>query len=174
VKDREKQIQDWRAKAEASIKAGNLLPPDKENAFDAIRSIQRLDKDNSYVRGAISQLKELLQNRGDAKITASDWRGARNDFRLILQYFPEDSYSKTRLTAVDAKIAELAQLEQQRAAEELQSRQKISALRQSAPSGRNISKPNPTAMKPISISGQAIKIRNNWIPLYSISKNAFP
>jgi tetratricopeptide (TPR) repeat protein len=135
VKDREKQIQDWRAKAEASMKAGNLLPPDKENALDAIRSIQRLDKDNSYVRGAISQLKELLQNRGDAKITASDWRGARNDFRLILQYFPEDSYSKTRLTVVDAKIAELALLEKQRANranEEQQSRQKISALRQSA------------------------------------------
>jgi tetratricopeptide (TPR) repeat protein len=135
VKDREKQIQDWQAKAEASIKAGNLLPPDKENALDAIRSIQRLDKDNSYVRVAISQLKELLQNRGDAKIAASDWRGARNDFRLSLQYFPEDSYSKTRLTVVDAKIAEVAQLEQQRvnrANEEQQSRQKISALRQSA------------------------------------------
>jgi tetratricopeptide (TPR) repeat protein len=135
VKDREKQIRDWRAKADASMKAGNLLPPDKENALDAIRSIQRLDKDNSYVREAISQLKELLQNRADAKMTASDWRGARNDFRLILQYFPEDSYSKTRLTVADAKISELAQLEQQRtsrANEEQQSRQKISALRQSA------------------------------------------
>jgi tetratricopeptide (TPR) repeat protein len=87
------------------------------------------------VRGAISQLKELLQNRGDAKMAASDWRGARNDFRLILQYFPEDSYSKTRLTAADAKVTELALLEQQRAnraSEEQQSRQKISALRQSA------------------------------------------
>jgi tetratricopeptide (TPR) repeat protein len=132
VKDREKQIQDLQTKAEASMKAGNLLPPDKDNALDAIRSIQRLDKSNSYVREAISQLKELLQNRGDAKIAASDWQSARNDFRLMLQYFPEDSYSKTRLTVVDAKIAELAQLEQQRINEEQQSRQKIPSLRQSA------------------------------------------
>jgi tetratricopeptide (TPR) repeat protein len=131
VKDREKQIQDWQSKAEASMKAGNLLPPEKENAFDAIRSIQRLDKNNSYVRQAISQLKELLQNRADAKMAASDWQGARNDFRLIIQYFPEDSYSKAKLTVVAAKLAELAQLEQ-RVNEEQQSRQKISALRQSA------------------------------------------
>jgi tetratricopeptide (TPR) repeat protein len=134
-KDRETQIQDWRAKAEASMKAGNFLPPDKDNALDAIRSIQRLDKNNSYVRQAISQIKELLQNRGDAKVTAADWQGARNDFRLILQYFPEDSYSKSRLAVMDGKAAELAQLEQQRANranEEQQSHQKILALRQSA------------------------------------------
>jgi len=43
IKDREKQIQDWVQRAEAAIKAGSLLPPDKDNALDAIRSIQRLD-----------------------------------------------------------------------------------------------------------------------------------
>jgi len=41
------------------IKAGSLLPPDKDNALDAIRSIQRLDKNNSYARGAVS----ILRNR---------------------------------------------------------------------------------------------------------------
>jgi tetratricopeptide (TPR) repeat protein len=134
VKDREKQIEDWKAKADAAMKAGNLVPPG-DNALDAIRSIQRLDSNNSYVREAMSRLKEMLQNRGDTKMTASDWQGARNDFRLILQYFPEDSYSRTRLAAVEAKIEEMAQLEQQniqRANEEQQSRQKISALRQTA------------------------------------------
>jgi tetratricopeptide (TPR) repeat protein len=131
VKDREKQIGDWRAKAEAALKAGSLLPPEKENALDAIRSIQRLDKNNSYVREAFSRLKELLQNRGDAKAAASDWKGARNDFGLMLQYFPEDSYSKARLEMVNGKISELAQAEQ-RTNDEQQSRQKISGLRQSA------------------------------------------
>jgi tetratricopeptide (TPR) repeat protein len=131
VKDREKQIEDWRAKADAAMKAGSLLPPEKDNALDAIRSILRLDKNNSYIREANAQLKELLQNRADAKVTASDWKGARNDFGLILQYFPEDSYSKSRLEMVKDKISELAQAEQ-RASEEQQPRQKISALRQSA------------------------------------------
>ncbi len=135
IKDREKQIQDWVQRAEAAIKAGSLLPPDKDNALDAIRSIQRLDKNNRYARQAVSVLKEQMQGRGDAKIAAGDWQGARNDFRALLQYFPEDNYSKGRLSVIDAKLAELSQQEQQRiqrAAEEQQSRQKIQALRQSA------------------------------------------
>jgi len=135
VKDREKQIQDWMAKADAAMKVGSLVPPDKDNALDAIRSIQRLDKNSSYAREAISRLKELLQNRGDTKILGGDYQGARNDFRILLQYFPEDSYSKTRLTTIEAKLAEMAQLEHersQRANEEQQSRQKITQLRQSA------------------------------------------
>ena len=68
-------------------------------------------------------------------MAASDWQGARNDFKALLQYFPEDNYSKGRLAAVEAKIAELAQLEQQkiqRANEEQQSRQKTANLRLSA------------------------------------------
>ncbi len=135
IKDREKQIQDWVERAEAAIKAGSLLPPDKDNALDAIRSIQRLDKNNRYARQAVSVLKEQMQGRGDAKIAASDWQGARNDFRALMQYFPEDNYSKGRLSVIDAKLAEMGQQEQQRvqrAAEEQQSRQKIQALRQSA------------------------------------------
>ncbi len=135
IKDREKQIQDWVQRAEAAIKAGSLLPPDKDNALDAIRSIQRLDKNNRYARQAVSILKEQMQGRGDAKIAAGDWQGARNDFRALLQYFPEDNYSRGRLSVIDARLAELNQQEQQRiqrAAEEQQSRQKIQALRQSA------------------------------------------
>jgi len=96
-----------------------------------VRSIQRLDKNNGFVREAISQIKELVQSRGDAKMAAGDWPGARNEFRLMLQYFPEDSYSKAQLTAVNARISELAQQEQ-RASEEQQSTQKVVSLRQSA------------------------------------------
>jgi tetratricopeptide (TPR) repeat protein len=132
LKDREKQIHDWTERADAAIKAGSLLPPDKDNAFDAIRSIQRLDKNNNYARGAVSILKEQMQSRGDAKIAASDWQGARNDFRALLQYFPEDNYSKGRLTVIEAKLAELNQQEQQRiqrTTEEQQSHQKVQNLR---------------------------------------------
>lgn len=135
VKDREQQIQDWKAKTEAAMKVGSLAPPDKENALDAIRSIQRLDRNNAYARQAILQLKELLQSRGDSKIASGDWSGARNDFRLMLQYFPEDNYSKTRMTFVESKMAEMAQVEQQRrqrTSEEQQSNQKLSAIRQAA------------------------------------------
>ncbi len=135
VKDREKQIQDWQAKAESAMKIGSLLPPDKENALEAIQRIQRLDKTNNYARQAIAHLKELLQNRADAKVAAADWKGARSEFQNILRNFPEDTYSKGRLTMVEGKIAELDQLEQQRqqrSKEEQQSHQKIAALRQSA------------------------------------------
>ena len=135
VQDREKQIQDWKAKADAAMKTGSLVPPDKDNMLDAIRSIQRLDRNSSYVREGLTRLKELLQTRGDTKIAASDWQSARNDFRLLQQYFPEDTYSKGRLATVENKISELAQQDQQRAQrnnEEQQSHQKIAALRQSA------------------------------------------
>lgn len=135
IKDREKQISDWIERADAAIKAGSLLPPEKDNALDAIQRIQRLDKNNAYARRAVSILKEQVQGRGDAKMAASDWQGARNDFKSLLQYFPEDNYSKGRLAVVEAKISELAQLEQQRiqrANEEQQTRQKMQQLRQSA------------------------------------------
>ncbi|MBN1567709.1 MAG: PEGA domain-containing protein [Acidobacteria bacterium] len=135
IKDREKQIHDWIERAEAAIKAGSLLPPEKDNAFDAIRSIQRLDKSNSYARETVSILKEQVQGRGDAKIAASDWQGARNEFKSLLKYFPEDNYSKGRLAVIEAKISEMAQLEQQRiqsANEEQKTRQTTQSLRQSA------------------------------------------
>jgi tetratricopeptide (TPR) repeat protein len=136
LKDREKQIQDLKAKAENAMRVGNLLPPDKENALEAIRNIQRLDKNNPYVRESLASLKELLQSRADTKIAGADWQGARNDFRLILQYFPEDNYSKTRLATVEAKLVEMAQQNEQphiqKATEEQQTKGKIAALRQSA------------------------------------------
>jgi tetratricopeptide (TPR) repeat protein len=135
MKDREKQIDDWKAKAETAMKAGSLVPPDKDNALDALRNIQRLDRKNVYARGAMVHLKETMQNRGDTKVANGDWQGARNDFRLILQYFPEDPYSKSRLSMAEAKLAETAQTEQQRlqrTLEEQQSRQRIVSLRQSA------------------------------------------
>ncbi len=135
VKGREKQIREWSTRAENAMKSGNLFPPDRNNALDAVRSIQRLDKDNAYAREALSRLKELMQNRGDTRIAASDWQGARSDFRLLLQYFPEDAYSKSRLAAVEAKIAELDKLKEarvQQADEERQSRREKSVLRQAA------------------------------------------
>jgi tetratricopeptide (TPR) repeat protein len=135
VKDREKQVQDWKTKAETAMRLGSLLPPDKENALDAIRSIQRLDKNNAYIREALAHLKELLQTRADARSTVPDWQGARNDFKMILQYFPEDSYSKSRLAAIDDKLSEIAQNEQQHkqhTAEEQEPRAKLAELRQSA------------------------------------------
>ena len=67
TKDREKQIQDWIERADAAIKAGSLLPPEKDNALDAIRSIQRLDKNNSHAREAIALLKEQVQSRAEGK-----------------------------------------------------------------------------------------------------------
>jgi tetratricopeptide (TPR) repeat protein len=135
LKDRDKQVEDWKAKAESAIKAGNLGPPEKDNALEALRNIQRLDQKNVYARGALAQVKEMLQNRGDTRLNSGDYQGARNDFRLVLQFFPEDAYSKSRLAAVEAKLGELAQAEQlrlQRSAEEQQSRQRLAAMRQSA------------------------------------------
>jgi tetratricopeptide (TPR) repeat protein len=135
VKDREKQIDDWKSRAEAALKAGTLVPPEKDNALDALKNILRLDKKNEYARTTMARVKEMLQNRGDTKIAAGDYPGARADFRLALQYFPEDQYSKSRITAVDAKLAEATQLEQQRlqhTQEEQQSKLRVAALRQSA------------------------------------------
>ncbi len=139
IKDRDKQIADWTERAEAAMKAGSLVPPEKENALEAIQKILRLDRKNSYARAAMARVKEMLQTRGDIKVANSDWQGARNDFRIVLQYFPEDSYSKSRMSLVEGKLAEAEQAEQQylqqlqrQQQEEQQSRQKIAALHQSA------------------------------------------
>ncbi len=136
MKDREAQVAEWKTKAEAGLNSGNLLPPAKDNALDAVRAIQRLDRKSDYPRKAMIQIRETLENRGDTKITAADWQGARTDFRQALQYFPDDAYSKSRLALVESKLAEAAQTEQQqrqqRLQEEQQSRQRVSTLRQSA------------------------------------------
>jgi tetratricopeptide (TPR) repeat protein len=136
VKDREKQIEEWKAKTDAALKAGALLPPDKDNAWDSLRSILRLDKKNVYAQETVTHLKELLQNRGDTRLNNGDLQGARNDFKVVLQYFPDDKYSATRVTAIDAKIAENTRNEQarlQRQQDEAQlSRERIANLRMSA------------------------------------------
>lgn len=136
TKDRQKQIDGWKEKAEAAFKAGMLLPPEKDNALDCMRNILRLDKKNAVARSGMVRLKETLQNRGDTKIATGDWQGARTEFRTVLQYFPEDLYSRTRLAMVEGKLQEVAQTEQQRLQgmqqEAQQVRQKIANLRQSA------------------------------------------
>jgi tetratricopeptide (TPR) repeat protein len=136
VKDREQQIEDWKAKAEAAFKTGALLPPEKENAWDALRNILRLDKKNVYALGAVAHLKEMMQNRGDTKISGGDLQGARNDFRLVLQYFPDDKYSSSRLSMVEARLAETArgdaQKLQRQQEEQRQSRERLANLRISA------------------------------------------
>ena len=134
IKDREKQVEDWKNRAEAAIEAGRLLPPDKDNALDAVRNIQRLDPSDTYVRETIARLKELLQTRGDSRIASGDWQGAQSEFKTILQYFPEDSYSRARLASVEDKTADMEQSKQrsQNEYENQQSQQKLSRLRQSA------------------------------------------
>jgi tetratricopeptide (TPR) repeat protein len=139
VKDREKQIEEWKTRADAALKAGILVPPDKDNALDCLRNILRLDRKSEYARSQLAAVKEQLQNRGDNKLSAGDFQGARGDFRTVLQYFPEDGYSKTRLAAVEARLAELAQAEQQRLQrlqrlqeEEQRSRQQVTGMRQTA------------------------------------------
>ncbi len=135
IKDREKQIADWEIKVEEAIKAGRLLPPEKDNALDAVRNIRRLDASNIYVRETTARLKDILQNRGDSKIAAGDWRGAQSEFKIILQYFPEDNYSRTRLGSVEDKIAEMEQTglqQNQNEHEKERSQQKLSELRSSA------------------------------------------
>ena len=131
AKDREELIENWRARAEAAFKVGSLTPPDKDNALDAIRNIQRIDKNNAYARSALARIRERLQNQGDAKIAASDLTGARGDFQRLLQYFPEDKYGKTRLADLETSLKDAAKREQT-AKTEQQSGQKIAALRQIA------------------------------------------
>jgi tetratricopeptide (TPR) repeat protein len=135
VKDRETQIEEWQNKAEAAIKAGTLLPPEKDNAWDALRNILRLDKKNVYAQNAKAHLLELLQNRGDTKVTSGDYLGARIDFRMTLQYFPDDKYAVSRLAAIDARLSETSKAEQQRLQrqqEEQQSHDRVVNLRNSA------------------------------------------
>jgi tetratricopeptide (TPR) repeat protein len=136
VKDRDQQIEDWKAKAEAAFKSGVLLPPEKENAWDALRNILRLDKKNVYALGAVARLKEIMQNRGDTKISGGDFPGARTDFRLVLQYFPDDKYSSSRLTMVEARLAETTRADSQKLQrqqeEQQQSRERLANLRISA------------------------------------------
>ena len=131
AKDRAALIENWRARAEAAMKVGSLTPPDKDNALDAIRNIQRIEKNNAYARSALTRIREQLQDRGDAKIAASDWGGARSDFQQLLQHFPEDKYGKTRLAEMDAKL-DVASKNEQSAKTEQQARRINAALRQSA------------------------------------------
>ena len=68
-------------------------------------------------------------------MAASDWQGADADFRLVLQHFPQDKYSKERLVEVEAELEKLRKIERQniqRAAEEQESQQRTTTLRLSA------------------------------------------
>jgi tetratricopeptide (TPR) repeat protein len=131
LKDREMQIVDWQKKVETAFTEDRLLPPSEANAYDAIRNIQRLDRDNSYVYEATLRLRGSLQDRGDDKIALEDWNGAREEFRRILQYFPDDAYSRTRLSMINSRI-EVTAGEKERPSEEQLLRQWTDSIRQSA------------------------------------------
>jgi tetratricopeptide (TPR) repeat protein len=135
VKDRERSVQEWTAKVEAAFKADSLVPPENDNALDAIRSIQRLDKRNAFARDAMARLREALQTRADGRMNSGDWLGARNQYKLILQYFPDDGYSRSRLDQAEAKVAEAARTDQEtlaRQQEEQRSKQDIDNLHRAA------------------------------------------
>jgi len=132
---RQRQIGDWKVKAENAMKAGSLLPPAKGNALEALRSIQRLDRRNVYARDSMQQLLKMLQNRGDRKISSGEWGGARQEFRRLLQYFPNDGYSKSRLGLAETKLAEIERVERLRSEQERveqKSQQRVANLRLSA------------------------------------------
>ena len=109
-------LADWTARAEAAIKAGNLLPPEKDNAMDALRSIQQLETNSTYARTATQRVKEMLQGRAEAKVAQQDWDGARQDFKMFLQYFPDDRHSQSRLEMLEGQSSEASQSESERAA----------------------------------------------------------
>jgi tetratricopeptide (TPR) repeat protein len=135
LRNRDRQIMEWKAKADAALKAGILLPPAEGNALELLRNIQRLDRRNIYLRDAMVQLLEKLQNRGDRKISSGDWQDARREFRLILQYFPDDEYSKSRLELAEIKIAEAdraERLRQDHARQAEQSQRRVEDLRSAA------------------------------------------
>jgi tetratricopeptide (TPR) repeat protein len=56
---------------------------------------------------------------------------ARSDFRQLLQYFPGDSYGKTQLAMVEAKLEDVSKQERNANVEQ-QSKQKSATMRQSA------------------------------------------
>jgi tetratricopeptide (TPR) repeat protein len=95
-----------------------------------------MDRKNVYALETVTHLKEMLQNRGDTKLNSGDLQGARNDFKVALQYFPDDKYSADRIATIDNKIAETTRNEQtraQRQQDEIQmSREKVANLRMSA------------------------------------------
>ena len=135
LKDKEKRITEWTAKVESAFKSGNLVPPEKDNALELLRDIQRLDKKNAYARDSLVRIREILQNRGDTRMSNGDYAAARTEYRQVMQYFPDDLYSKSRLEAAEAKLAETVVAEQQkiqRTQEEQQSRQRVASIRQSA------------------------------------------
>jgi tetratricopeptide (TPR) repeat protein len=110
------ELADWTAKAEAAMKAGNLLPPEKDNAMDALRFIHQLETDSAYARTGTQRVKEMLRSRAEAKVAQHDWEGARQDFKIFLQYFPDDSHSQSRLEMLEGQLSEAAQSEPERAA----------------------------------------------------------
>jgi tetratricopeptide (TPR) repeat protein len=135
IEDREKEVAGLKIRIETAISEGRLLPPERDNALDAVRKIERLDTSDVYVRETIARLKDILRNRGDSKISAQDWKGAQTDFKSILQYFPEDIYSRTQLSLVEDKVAEMERSDRQRDQSEFekeQLRKRLSILRRSA------------------------------------------
>ena len=98
-------LANWTARAEAAIKAGNLLPPEKDNAMDALRYIQQLETNSTYARTATQRVKDMLQVRAEAKLAQQDWQGARQDFKVFLQYFPDDNHSQSQLEMLEGQIS---------------------------------------------------------------------
>ena len=135
LKDRNQQIASWKEKAEAALQQGRLHPPDEDNALDAIRTIRRLDRRNPYARTAMIRLKEMLQTRGDIKISNEDWKGARAEFRMVLRYFPNDEYSEARLKMVEERLSRTRVAEEAKRQRKLQvekNRQQIASVRTGA------------------------------------------
>lgn len=107
ARDLERQVAEWKERAEAAIEAGRLLPPETPNAFDAAEAVGRLDPAGTAAAETKGRILELLQSRGDAGIAAGDPGIAREVFLRILEYFPGDLYSRARLASAEEAIARL-------------------------------------------------------------------
>lgn len=132
-KDKEKRIAELTVKIKQSLQAGALAPPDPDNAIENVTALLRLNAKDSFGRQSRNKILELLRQRAENKIAASNFDGAKMDYLAIQRYFPSDKTAAGRLDLINRKLIEMSKGAEKKPVSdpELQRRERLRALRQS-------------------------------------------
>ena len=99
-----KQIRQLLAKAQKQFAAGNLLPPNKNNAYDLYNSVLSKQKNNSTAKTGLRNIQQNMVNSVQIDIKDQNFENAQSTLNKADNYFKNSPLLSSARAELDAAI----------------------------------------------------------------------
>jgi serine/threonine protein kinase len=97
----QKEAEALEGKIAASLRNQNLIPPSRDNAWDLVGQLQKLDPANARISSTRATIRQRLEARVSEAVEGNRFMEAADQLKKLATYFPED---RSRWEQRDADI----------------------------------------------------------------------